>query len=78
MDKTTMNALVIGGSTVAGGALGAWAGAKLGASYGVRAGPWGVVAGAVVGAVAGAAISSLLDGGQTAEELMAELQEENT
>ena len=54
MDKDKQNALLIGGSTVAGGALGAWAGAKLGAAYGLRAGPWGVIAGSILGTLAGA------------------------
>jgi hypothetical protein len=68
MDKTTMNAVIIGGSAVAGGALGAWAGAKLGATYGLRAGPWGAVAGAVVGALAGAALTNRMGSQDEAEE----------
>jgi len=71
MDKTTMNAMVIGGSAVAGGAVGAWAGAKLGAAYGLRAGPWGVAAGAVAGALAGIAVTSVL-GGEASEKLEVE------
>jgi uncharacterized protein YcfJ len=62
MDKTTMNALVVSGSAVAGGVLGRWAGAKLGATYGMRAGPWGVVAGALLGALAGNAINAAMRG----------------
>ena len=69
MDKTSMNALVIGGSAVAGGMLGTWAGAKLGASYGLRAGPWGIIAGALAGAVAGAALTGILGRSDESTEL---------
>jgi hypothetical protein len=54
MKKIAANVMVIGGSAIAGGALGAWAGAKLSSSYGSRAVPWGVVVGTMLGAAAGA------------------------
>jgi phage tail tape-measure protein len=57
VNTTTTNTLVIGGSTVAGGALGSWASARLGAAYGLRLGPWGMVAGALVGTLVGMALS---------------------
>ena len=63
MDKAKQNALLIGGSTVAGGALGAWAGAKLGAAYGLRAGPWGVIVGSILGTLAGATLITVLKTG---------------
>ena len=73
MDKTTLNALVIGGSAVAGGYLGTLAGAKLGATYGLRAGPWGAVAGAVVGALACTALTSVMKGEDFSEDVEAEI-----
>ena len=63
IDKDKQNALLIGGSTVAGGALGAWAGAKLGAIYGLRLGPWGVIAGSVLGTFAGATLITVFKTG---------------
>jgi len=69
MDKTTMNALTIAGSTIAGGALGTWAGAKLGANYGLRAGPWGALAGALVGALVGAALTNVLSQSEAPEQV---------
>ena len=63
MDKDKQNALLIGGSTVAGGALGAWAGAKLGATYGLRLGPWGVIAGSIIGTLAGATLITVFKTG---------------
>ena len=62
MDKTAKNALVVGGSALAGGAAGSWASAKVLASYGYRLGPWGMVAGAVLGALAGSALSGKMSG----------------
>ena len=58
MSKDTLKLVMLGGSTVAGGALGSWAGARLGATYGLRLGPWGAVSGAVLGAVAGIVLSN--------------------
>ncbi len=57
MDKTTTKALVVGGSAVAGGALGRWAGSRLATSYGMNMGPWGIVAGALLGLLAGSVLS---------------------
>ena len=58
MTQSTRNALVIGGSAVAGGAAGAWVGARLAASRGLQLGPWGIVAGVLVGALAGSLLSN--------------------
>ena len=54
MDEAKAKAVMLGGSVVAGGALGAWAGAKLGAAYGFKNGPLVVIAGTVLGTIAGA------------------------
>lgn len=62
MNKRTWNALLIGGSTLAGGVLGTWATARATVSFGCHFGPWGVVTGAVMGAL----IGSLLAGGPNA------------
>ena len=53
MNKRTWNALLIGGSTLAGGVLGTWATSKAALSFGCHFGPWGAVTGAVMGALIG-------------------------
>ena len=58
MNKRTWNALLIGGSTLAGGVAGSWLTSRAALSMGCNLGPWGVVGGAVVGALIGAALSS--------------------
>jgi hypothetical protein len=58
MNRRTWNALLIGGSTLAGGVAGSWLTSKATVSMGCNLGPWGVVAGAVLGALIGAALSS--------------------
>ena len=72
MKKIASNVMVIGGSAIAGGALGAWAGAKLSSRYGPRAVPLGVVAGTVLGAAAGA----WLQGAGKADPAAAEIEED--
>ena len=57
MNRTTWNALLIGGSTLAGGVAGSWATARAGANFGCQLGPWGVVAGAVFGVLIGSALA---------------------
>jgi uncharacterized protein YcfJ len=69
MKNIASNVLVVGGSAIATGALGAWAGAKLGSRYGFKAGPWGVVAGTVLGALAGAWLKSAGKGDPAAAEI---------
>ena len=59
MTKRTWDAMLIGGSTLAGGVLGTWATSRAAVAFGCHFGPWG----AVTGAVAGALIGSLLSGG---------------
>ena len=58
MTKRTWNALMIGGSTLAGGVLGNWAGSRATLAFGCNFGPWGVAAGAVVGALIGTLLAS--------------------
>ena len=58
MKRSTWNALLIGGSTLAGGVAGSWATTRAGANFGCQLGPWGIVVGAVLGALIGSALSS--------------------
>lgn len=56
MNRRTWNALLIGGSTLAGGVAGSWGTARAGVNFGCQLGPWGVVVGAVIGALIGSAL----------------------
>ena len=58
MNKRTWNAMLIGGSTLAGGVLGSWLTSRAALSMGCNLGPWGIVGGAVLGALIGATLSS--------------------
>ena len=66
MEQSMKNALVIGGTTVAGGWGGSWAVNRLATRFGLSLGPWGAVAGAVIGALAAAALSRRILGGAEA------------
>jgi len=57
MNERTWNALLIGGSTLAGGVLGTWASTRATVTLGCQFGPWGVVTGAVMGALIGSLLS---------------------
>jgi hypothetical protein len=57
MNERTWNALLIGGSTLAGGVLGTWASTRASVTLGCRFGPWGAVTGAVLGALIGSLLS---------------------
>ncbi len=72
MKKIETNVVVIGGSAIAGGALGAWAGAKLSSRYGSTAVPWGVIAGILLGVAAGV----WLKGAGTGDRATAEIEED--
>ena len=57
MTKRTWDAMLIGGSTLAGGVLGTWATSRAAVAFGCHFGPWGAVTGAVLGALIGSALS---------------------
>ena len=68
MQQTTQKALIIGGTSIAGGAAGNWAASRLATSFGMQLGPWGPLIGALVGALAGSLLSSRL--AEESEELL--------
>ncbi len=57
MNRGTWNALLIGGSTLAGGVAGSWATARAVTNFGCQLGPWGIVVGGVLGALIGSALA---------------------
>ncbi len=58
MNKRTWHALLVGGSTLAGGVLGNWAASRATVSFGCQFGPWGAVTGAVMGALIGSLLAT--------------------
>ncbi|MCP3868790.1 MAG: hypothetical protein GY703_11975 [Gammaproteobacteria bacterium] len=57
MENQTKNALLVWGSTLAGGTGGWWVTGRICKSLGVKVAPWGPVVGGLIGALASAALS---------------------